>query len=265
MTSQPLIHPTAIIEEGARLGEGVTIGPFCLVGPNVTLEAGVRLHNHVTVTGNTHMAERVEVYPQAVIGGPAQFVSMKPGPSRLEIGADTILREHVTIHAGSPAHSQVTRVGRNCFLMINTHIAHDCLVSDKCVFANNVSLAGHVEVGEQVWIGGHAAVHQFTRIGAHAFIAGGAMVVADVLPYGVISFEHPHLAGLNVNGLKRRGFTRAQMHTIRSVYKAVFEADGPIADRLNTVRASHGQTPEGALILDFIAANAKRPLCKPPL
>jgi UDP-N-acetylglucosamine acyltransferase len=167
------------------------------------------------------------------------------------------------MHAGSPAFSQVTRVGARCFMMINAHIAHDCVVGDACVFANNVSLAGHVTIGEQVWIGGHSAVHQFTRIGAHAFIAGGSMVIADVLPYAVISFEHGHLAGVNVNGLKRRGFTKAQMHTIRAVYRAVFEGTGPMRERVDAARAEFGDAPEAALVLDFIAADAKRPLCHP--
>lgn len=257
------IHPTAIVEYGTCLGEDVVIGPYCHVDKTAKLGDGVRLHSHVRIMGETELGDGVEVYPFAVLGAPAQFLGMKPGPSALRVGARTVIREHVTIHAGSPAHSQITLVGEDCFLMVNVHIAHDCVVGDRCVFANSVSLGGHVWVGEQVWIGGHAAVHQFTRLGDHCFIAGGAFVVEDVLPYAAVSIVHPYLAGVNVNGLKRRGFTRAQMHTIRATYKALFEGEGVFEDRLKHAEARFGDDDIARRILDFVRADAKRSLCQP--
>lgn len=259
------IHPTAFVDPKAEIGNDVYIGPFCLIGPKVRLRDGVTLHANVNVMGDTDIGEQVEVYPFAVLGGPPQILNLKPGgESRLEVGPRTVLREHVTLHCGSPNGSVVTKIGADCLLMVNSHVAHDCTVGDKCVFANAVGVGGHVEVGEQVWIGGHSAVHQFTRIGAHAFIAGGAFIVADVLPYAAISFDHPYHAGLNFNGLKRRGFTKAQMHTIRSVFRAVFDGQGPIGDRAAALREEFAGQPEAEAILDFIAVDAKRPICKPP-
>ena len=209
------IHELAIIKDGAKIGQDVQIGPFSVVGPHVELGDGVVLHNGVTVMGRSKIGAGCEIYPGAVIGASPQILGFEDSPNcRLEIGARNIIREHVTIHTGSSKHGELTSVGNDCLLMVGVHIAHDCHVSDKCVFANQVTLGGSVHVEEQVWAGGMAAIKQFSRIGKHAFIAGGAMIGRSVIPYGYVLGNRAHLLGLNLVGLRRRNFSRKSLSLI---------------------------------------------------
>lgn len=249
------IHPSAIIEPGAELGEGVHIGPFCVVGPQVKLGDRAVLHNGVTVSGRTVLGADCEVYPGAVLGHAPQILDYKDTPDcRLEIGARTVIREHVTIHTGSPKLGALTYVGNDCLLMVGVHIAHDCHVSDKCVFANQVTLGGSVHVEEQVWMGGLAAVKQFSRIGQHAFIAGGAMIGRSVIPYGYVLGNRAYLLGLNLVGLKRRGFTRQSIHDLRAAYRMLFAKEGKFAERIADTQETYGKSTEVQNILNFIEA-----------
>lgn len=257
-------HRNAIIASEARVHESVEIGPFCVVGPDVELAAGVRLHNGVTITGRTRLAEACEVYTGAVLGKPPQILGFEDdSSSRIEIGPRTVIREHATIHPGSPHFGGLTSVGSDCLLMIGVHIAHDCKIADRCVFANNVTLGGHVTIGEQVWMGGLAAVHQNCRIGQHAFIGGGAILVDNVIPYGSVIGNHAHLAGLNIVGLKRRGFSRQTIHDLRAAYRMLFADEGTFAERIDDTRAAYGDCKEVAEILAFIDSNTGRSLCLP--
>lgn len=259
-----MIHPSSIIHDGAEIGSGVEIGPFCEIGADVTLEDGVRLHSHVRIGGRTQLGAECEVHSGAVLGGTPQILGLEPSPdARLEIGPRCTLREHVTAHVGSPDHGGVTRIGADCFLMIGVHVGHDCRVGDKCVIANNVPLAGHVHLGEQVWMGGQAAVHQFTEIGDHAFIAGGAILVGDVAPFTMAVGNHARLNGLNVNGLKRRGFSREDMKALRAAYRKVFFGDAAFADRVEAAAAEFADVPLAMRLIDFVRADRKRPLCLP--
>lgn len=258
------IHPTAIVEDGAELGENVSVGAFAYVGPHVVLGDNCSIHQRATVLGRTSLGKNVEVFPGAVIGSAPQILNFKDdGTSRLEIGDETVIREHVTIHGGSPAHGGLTRVGRNCLLMVDVHIAHDCHVGDKCVFANNVALGGHIVVEDQVWMGGLAAVHQFCRIGQHAFVGGGAIVVADVIPYGSVIGNHAHLAGLNIVGMKRRGFSRQAIHDLRAAYRMLFAKEGTFSERVADAEETYGDCKELMEIIDFIRASKSRSLCLP--
>lgn len=258
------IHPTAIVEEGASLGEGVSVGAFAYVGAEVTLGDGCRIHQRATVTGRTELGANVEVFPGAVIGTAPQILNFKDdGTSRLVIGASTVIREHVTIHGGSPAHGGLTKVGENCLFMVGVHIAHDCIVGDKCVFANNVALGGHIVVADQVWMGGLAAVHQFCRIGQHAFVGGGAIVVADVIPYGSVIGNHAHLAGLNIVGMKRRGFSRQSIHDLRAAYRMLFAKEGTFSERVKDAEETYSDCAELMEIINFIRASKNRSLCLP--
>lgn len=258
------IHSTARVEDGASLGDGVEIGPFCHIGPQVELGAGTRLHGSVTISGRTRLGEACEVFPGAILGGPPQILGQAPtSDCRLEIGARTILREHVTAHVGSPDHSGVTRIGPDCYLMIGVHVGHDCAVGENCVIANNVPLAGHVRLGDNVWIGGQAAIHQFTEIGAHAFVAGGAILVGDVIPFGMAVGNHAHLAGLNITGLKRRGFSRQDIRTLRGAYRALFEGEAAFHSRLAAAAETYAAEPLAMRMVDFARASRKRPLCLP--
>lgn len=258
------IHPTAIVEEGASLGEGVRVAAFAYIGSEVTLGDGCHVHQRATVTGRTELGAHVEVFPGAVIGTPPQILNFKDdGTSRLIIGASTVIREHVTIHSGSPAHGGLTKVGSNCLLMVDVHVAHDCMVGDKCVLANNVALGGHIVVEDQVWMGGLAAVHQFCRIGQHAFVGGGAIVVADVIPYGSVIGNHAHLAGLNIVGMKRRGFSRQSIHDLRAAYRMLFAKEGTFSERVKDAEETYGECAELMEIIRFIRSSKNRSLCLP--
>lgn len=258
------VHPTAVVESGAILHDGVRVGPFCYVGPNAQLGSGTELMSHASVIGSTKVGENCKIYPHAVLGCGPQVIGMQEAPeSRLEIGPGTVFREYATAHTGSPRHGGLTKIGKACYIMIGAHIAHDCVIGNNVVMANNVSLAGHITVGDHVWFGGLAAVHQFSRIGRNAFVGGGAIVVEDVIPFGSVVGNHAKLSGLNIVGLKRRGFTKSDLHEIRSAYKAVFEGNGIFKDRLDQAAEEYAGKPLAMEIIDFIRDGRDRPICKP--
>lgn len=258
------IHPTAVVEPGAKLGDGVSVGPFCHVGANVEIGAGSRLISHASVLGHTRLGQGCTLHPHAALGGVPQVIGMKEqAESRLEVGDGCEFREYATAHSGMPKFGGLTSVGNNCYIMIGAHIAHDNRIGNNVVMANNVSLAGHIEVGDNVWFGGLSAVHQFSRIGRNAFIGGGAIVVEDVIPFGSVVGNHAKLAGLNTVGLKRRGFSKADLHQIRSAYKAVFEGDGLFKERLENAAQSFAGQALAMELIDFILEGGDRPICKP--
>jgi len=257
------IHPTAIVTTGATLGEGVRIGPFCTVGSEVVLADGVELISHVVVEGATRLGEGVRVFPFATIGMAPQHLRFAGAGTRTEIGSRTILREHVTVHRGTEGGTGLTVVGSDCLLMCVTHIAHDCRIGDRVLFANNAVLGGHVEVGDNAVIGGMAAIHQFVRIGRHAMIGGASGVEGDVIPYGLALGNRARLAGLNVIGLKRRGFDKTQIHALRHAYRILFqEGEGSLEARAAGVEAQLGGVAEVAEILRFLRDGEHRPLCR---
>ncbi|MEM1035329.1 MAG: acyl-ACP--UDP-N-acetylglucosamine O-acyltransferase [Pseudomonadota bacterium] len=258
------IHPTAIVEDGAELGSNVSIGAYAHVGGHAVLGDNSIVHPKAIVIGRSTLGQHVEVHPGAIIGGPPQVLGYQHSDeSRLEIGDQTILREHVTIHTGSPAHGGLTRIGRECFFMAHTHAAHDCSIGDKNVIANNTHIGGHVTTGEHVWMGGACAIHQFCRIGDHAFVGGGSILVADVIPFGSVVGNHAHLAGLNVVGLKRRGFSRETIKSIRSGYRMLYAREGTFTERLEDTAKTFADVPEVMQIVTFIRENNNRSLCLP--
>jgi UDP-N-acetylglucosamine acyltransferase len=257
------IHPTAIVDPGAELGADVTIGPWCLVEAGAVIGDGCRLRNNVTICAGTTLGARCDVHAYAVLGGPPQDLSYKGEPTTLVIGADCTMREHVTMNRGTARSRGVTTVGPGGYFMAASHVAHDCIVGEKAIFANNATLGGHVTIGEQVIMGGLSAVHQNTRVGRHAFGGGLAAVVADVIPYGSVVGVHAHLAGLNVIGLKRRGFSREQIHDMRAAYRLLFAEEGTLQERLEDVAQLFAHRAEAMEIVDFVRAESARPLCLP--
>ncbi|MCA8902032.1 MAG: acyl-ACP--UDP-N-acetylglucosamine O-acyltransferase [Hyphomonas sp.] len=258
------IHPTALVEDGARLGDNVIVGPFCHVGPDAVLGDGCELKSHAVVTGHTTLGRNCTLFPHAVLGSTPQVIGFQDAPeSRLEVGDGCVFREYATAHSGMPKFGGLTRVGDNCYIMIGAHIAHDNRIGNNVVMANNVSLAGHIEVGDHVWFGGLSAVHQFSRIGRNAFIGGGAIVVEDVIPFGSVVGNHAKLSGLNMVGLKRRGFDKAQQMQIRSAYKAVFLGEGLFRERLAKAAEDFADQPLAMEMISFIQAGGDRPICKP--
>jgi UDP-N-acetylglucosamine acyltransferase len=257
----PTIHPTAVISPGAEIAADVVIGPFCTVGPKVKLATGVKLVSHVAVMGSTSVGERCVVWPFAVLGAPPQDKSYRDEDTKLVIGADNILREQVTMQLGTPKGRGVTTIGAGGYYMTGAHVGHDCIVGEKVTFANNATLGGHVVIGDFVNMGGLSAVHQLGRVGEYAFVGGGAPLTGDVIPYGMVD-NHGRLHGLNLVGLKRRGFPRDVINELRAVYRELFLGEGHFQDRLNGLTARF-PSAETRKIVDFIEAGMKRPLCMP--
>ncbi len=256
------VHPAAVVEDGAVLGSGVEIGPFCHVGPRVVLGEGVRLRSHVSVAGITHVGARCDLYPGVALGGDGQILRNDFTEGRLEIGPDCVLREMVSMNTGSRKGGGVTRVGAKGYFMANSHIGHDCHVGDNVVFANSVALGGHVEIGDGVIFGGLAAVQQFCRVGKGAMIGGLTGVNRDVIPYAMAFGDHVELAGLNLIGLKRRGLSRETINAMRATFREVFYGKGgALATRARAARARFAGVAEVAEIVDFILAEAKQELC----
>lgn len=257
------VHPTALVDPGARIAPDASVGPFSIIGPEVELGAGVAVDAHVVIAGRTSVGAGTRIAPFASLGQPGQIYKSTGEVGRLEIGARCDIREHVTINCGSPRERMLTRIGDDCMFMVASHVAHDCTVGDKVIFANNATLGGHVTVGEQTFIGGLAAIHQFVRIGEHAMIGGVTGVRGDVIPFGLVEGARARLLGLNLVGLKRRGFSREQIQTLRRLFDDLFTAEGSFADRKRAAREAYAE-PLAVRILDFIEGG-KRELCLPQL
>jgi UDP-N-acetylglucosamine acyltransferase len=257
------IDATARVADAARIAEDVEIGPYCLVGPQVELKNGVRLIAHVNVTGVTTVGEGTVVYPFSSLGTPPQSVHYSGGATRLVIGARCELRESVTLNTGTEDGGGVTRVGDRCFLMVGSHVGHDCQVGNDVNLANNVVLGGHVSVGDHTFLGGHVAIHQYVRIGEGVMMAGMSAARDDIIPFGFALGQTGALVGLNYVGLRRRGATRAEMHRLRRAYRSLFFTEGRIAERIDAVAREFADDPLVGKIIAFIRAGGARPLMRP--
>ena len=257
------VHGSAMVAERAQLADGVEIGPYCIVGPDVTLAKGVRLLSHVVIEGVTEIGEDCVVHPFANLGGPPQHLAHKGEPTKLRIGPRNVIREHVTMHTGTAIGRGITVVGSDSLYMVGAHVAHDCIVGDHVTLAKGATLGGHVALADHVFMGGLAAVHQYSRVGRHAFIGGLAAVTKDVIPFGSVWGNHAHLEGLNLVGLKRRGFTREVINHLRAAYRLLFADEGTFQERLDDTAETLADSPEVMEIVDFIRAEAGRPLCLP--
>ena len=256
------VHPTALVEDGARIGDGAEVGPFCIVKSGAVLGDGARLLSHVVIGGSTKIGTRTIVHPHAVLGGDAQIRGADPAGTRLEIGADCVIREHVTMSAGSPKGGAVTTVGDRGYFMAYSHVAHDCHIGNDVTFANGVQLGGHVEIGDGVIFGGLSAVQQFGRVGRYAFIGGVTGINEDVIPYGMAIGARAELTGLNLVGLKRRNVPRANIHALRGAFRTIFQNDeGSIAERARRAGEQWPEMEQVQEVVAFVLADAKRPVC----
>ena len=256
------IHPTAIIAKTAKLGQGVEVGPFCTIGPEAKIGAGTRLISHVVVTGKTTIGKDNVIYPFASLGQPSPDRKYKGEAATLTIGDGNDIREGVTMHIGTAADKGTTSVGSNNLLMAGTHVAHDCIVGNHCIFSNNTTLAGHVTVGDWVIISGFAGAHQFCRIGAHAFLGMGALANGDVTPFTMVggnSIGRPR--GINSEGLKRRGFSPERIAAIKRAYRTLFVAGLPLAEAREQLAQQALDSEDVRLLLDFIGSG-ERPLLR---
>ena len=254
------VHPTAVVDASARLGEGVRIGAFCVVGAEVEIGDGTILGPHCTVAGPTRIGRNNHFHGHAAVGGDPQDKKFAGERTELVIGDDNVVREFTTISRGTGNGGGVTRIGNGNWLLAYVHIAHDCIVGDGCVFSNNATLAGHVEVGNQVILSGFVGVHQFCRIGAHAFVGMGAFVNGDVPPFVMVAQEgYGRPRGINAEGLKRRGFDAARVSAIKRAYRALYISGAKLEDAMVQLRDI--DSDDVRAMLDFIQAG-DRPLLR---
>jgi len=257
------IHATAVVDKTAELGEDVEIGPGCVIGPGVAIGARTKLLSHVVIDQLTRIGADCTIHPFAALGGPPQDLSYKGDPTRLEIGDNNVIREHATIHRGTVRGRSVTRVGSNCLIMGHCHIAHDCIVGDNVIMAQTATIGGHVQIGDYVFLGGICGIHQHGRVGRYAMVGASALMTTDLIPFGTAVGNHAHLDGLNVVGLKRRGFTREQIHDLRAAYRLLFAEEGTFQERLEDAAQAYANNPQVQEIIEFIRVDAARPLCMP--
>jgi len=257
------IHPSAIVEDGAKIGAGARIGPYCHVGAQVSLGEGCELISHAVVVGHTRIGPRTRIWPFASVGHQPQDLKYAGEESYLEIGADCMIREHATLNPGTTGGGLHTRVGDGCLFMMGSHVGHDCQIANGVIFANNATLAGHVVIGEHAFLGGLSAVHQFVRIGAHAMVGGMTGVEKDVIPFGSVIGNRAELGGLNIVGLKRHGYGRDTIHALRGAYRMIFHGQGALADRAAAAAAAYPEVAPVQAIAEFIRADSSRSFCTP--
>ena len=257
------VHPTAIVEDGAQIGQDVEIGPYCVVGSQAVLGDRVKLHSHVVVAGITSIGEDSTVFPFASVGHAPQDLKFKNEPSRLIIGKRNKIREGATLNPGTEGGGMETTIGDDCLFMAGAHVGHDCHIGNHCILVNNGTLAGHVMVDDFAIVGGLSAVHQFVRIGKHAMIGGMTGVESDIIPYGSVIGNRAYLSGLNLVGLKRRGFDRETIHALRKAYRLLFAQEGTLAERVEEVSKDFEDVGPVMEIISFLKAESMRSVCTP--
>ena len=256
------IHPSAVIEPGAQIDAEAVVGPFCVVGGQVTLAAGVELKSHVIVTGRTSVGAETVIFPFAVIGEIPQDLKFKGEATQLIIGERNRIREHVTMNCGTEGGGGVTRIGDDGLFMAGCHVAHDAQIGDRVILVNSVAIAGHCIIEDDVIVGGLSGVHQFVRIGRGAIIGAVTMVTNDVIPYGLVQAPRGELDGLNLVGLKRRGVDRNDITALRAAFQMLAQGDGTFQTRAQRLKE---ETTSDYVreIVEFITAESDRHFLTP--
>ena len=258
------IDKTAVISKKAKIDSDVEIGPFCVIGDDVEIGSGSCIKSHVVIQGNSKIGKNNIIFPFAAIGQVPQDLKFGGEKSFIEIGDNNKIREHVTIHLGTKGDNLITKIGDNCLLMVASHVAHDCVVGDGVILANNATLAGHVKLEDNVIVGGLAAIHQFVRVGRGAMIGGMSGVENDVMPYSLVMGERASLAGLNLIGLKRKGFSREQIAKLREFYRLVFErSDKTFEARVKDAAVKFSGEDFMAEVINFLQQDSGRNICIP--
>ena len=264
MTIHPAarIHPSAVVEPGAVIGEGCEIGPLSLIGPEVTLGPRVVVKSHAVVTGWTEIGPGTEIWPFAVVGEDPQDLKFKGERTRLVVGARCRIREGATLNTGTEGGGGMTRVGDDCLLMTGSHVGHDATVGNRVILANQVAIAGHCWLGDDVIVGGLSGIHQWVRIGRGAIIGAVTMVTNDVIPFGLVQAPRGELDGLNLVGLKRRGVNRAEITALRAAYQMLAQGDGAFLDRARRL-AEETESTHVREVTDFILGASDRSFLTP--
>lgn len=256
------IHASAILEDGCVVGEGCKIGPFCCIGPQVVLQSRVQLKSHVVVTGQTEIGEDSVVFQFATIGEIPQDLKFNGEETRLIIGKRARIREGATLNTGTQGGGGLTQVGDDCLIMTGAHVAHDAVLGNKVILANQVAVAGHCVIGDEVIIGGLSGIHQFVRIGRGAIIGAVTMVTNDVIPFGLVQSARGNLDGLNLIGLKRRGVPRDEISALRLAYQTLAQGEGAFQERAARLAGS-SDSAYVREITDFITGTSDRSFLTP--
>jgi UDP-N-acetylglucosamine acyltransferase len=252
-----MIDPHALVSSRAQLGEGVTVGPFAVIGPEVVIGARTTVGAHAVIEGPTRIGQDNQIFQFASIGAAPQDKKYKGEPTQLTIGDRNVFREFCTMNRGTAAGRGHTSIGSDCLFMAYSHVAHDCSIGDKVILANCATMGGHVQIGDWVQLGGLSAIHQFCKVGAHAFVAGGAILTRDLPPYVMIAGNPAAPYSINSEGLKRRGFTPAQIRNLRTAYRILYRSELKLADAVVQLTELAGQNAEVQPLLDFIDASTR--------
>ena len=257
-----MIHETAIVDRKAKISDKAIIGPYSIVGPDVQIDGGAEIQSHVNITGNTIIGSNTKIFPFASIGTNPQDLKYKGEKTKLDIGSNNIIREHVTINTGTDGGGGITKIGSNNLIMIGAHIAHDCIIGNNVVIANSAAIAGHAQISDEVIIGGNCGIQQFTRIGRMAMIGGMSGVSRDVIPYGLSFGNRNYLEGINLVGLRRKKVPNKEILALSEAYKEIFKTNSLHENlrKLNETLKSNIYVKE---VIDFINHDKKRPICTP--
>lgn len=251
------IHPTAVVEPGAQIGVDVAIGPYSIVGANVKIGDGSSLGSHVVIEGHTTIGQNNQFFAFTAIGGEPQSVSYKGEPTETRIGDNNVFRENITVNRGTAGDDGVTSIGNNNLFMAYVHIAHDCRLGSELLFSNNASLAGHVQVGDYVGLAGYTLIYQFCRIGEHAFCGVNTYCVQDVPPYTLVAGNKATTHGINVRGIRGRGFTKAEITELKRAYRIIYRSGHTLRGALDEIESKQWDSAHVGKLVDFIRA-AKR-------
>ena len=257
-----MIHKTAIVDKKAQISENAIIGPYSIIGPHVQIGEGTEIQSHVNITGNTIIGNNTKIFPFASIGTNPQDLKYKGEQTKLEIGSNNIIREHVTINTGTNGGGGITKIGDNNLIMIGAHIAHDCIVGNNVVIANSAAIAGHAEISDDVIIGGNCGIQQFTRIGRMAMIGGMSGVSRDVIPYGLSFGNRNYLEGINIVGLRRKKVSNKEILALSEAYKEIFKTKS-LHENLIKLSENLKENTYVREVVDFINHDKKRPICTP--
>ena len=257
-----MIHKTAIVDKKAQISENAIIGPYSIIGPHVQIGEGTEIQSHVNITGNTIIGNNTKIFPFASIGTNPQDLKYKGEQTKLEIGNDNIIREHVTINTGTDGGGGITKIGSNNLIMIGAHIAHDCMIGNNVVIANSAAIAGHAKISDDVIIGGNCGIQQFTRIGRMAMIGGMSGVSRDVIPYGLSFGNRNYLEGINLIGLRRKKVSNKEILALSEAYKEIFKTNS-LHENLAKLSKTLKVNTYVKEVVDFINHDKKRPICTP--
>ena len=257
-----MIHKTAIVDSKAKISSKVSIGAYSIIGSNVEIGENTIIDSHVSIIGNTIIGKNNKIYPFASIGNDPQDLKFDGEQTKLEVGDNNKIREYVTINPGTKGGGGITKVGNNCLFMVSSHIAHDCIVGNNVILANNVPLGGHAHIEDDVIIGGNSAVQQFTRVGKSAMIGGMCGVVRDIIPYGIAHGNRSILQGLNLIGLRRKNIPNKEILTLSEAYKEIFKNEN-LTENLKNLNIEYKKNQLVDEVIKFLEKDKKRPICTP--